>query len=77
MNSWEIIKGHLTQPYYKGGTFGRLMQINNASDLFIELRDNLTDSKEALDLFNADPEVTEALCSRGLEKELRDVGVIR
>ena len=77
MNSWEIIKEQMTRKEYAAGSFGRLMQVNDAADMLIALSDNLKDQDAALDLFNADEEVIKAASTRGMREKLRDTGVIR
>ncbi len=77
MNSWTIIKNHATLiGNYGPGTLGRMMQINGATDLFLLLKDSLTDREEAIAAFDADEEISTALQSRSMENALRDGGVL-
>ncbi len=75
-NSWLIIKTYFTKDSTEG-SFGYLRQLNNASDLFIQLTHNsLVDKEESIKCFNEDKEVMDAILARRGLDELKDAGVI-
>ncbi len=77
MTSWEIIKTQILQgkdPRSVGGT----IQLQQAAQVFMQLHDAelLKDAVAALEEFQADQEVRNALTSIGWVAELEKTGVI-
>ena len=75
MNSYEIIKQQLvTHPTI--GSVGRLVQLNQAGELFVSLEYCLIDWEEARKTFNADKEFLQAMLQRHNLQELKEAGVL-
>lgn len=69
MTTWHHIKTQCT----KGSTprtVRYLNQVNLANDVYMAIRNKLKDLKQADDAFNADTDVTEAICAR---RQLEDM----
>ena len=70
MSSWKIIKESLTKDTI-AGSVGYQNAINNASSLFIRLRETLIDKDSATDEFNYDSDVTHALLNKEFLESLK------
>ncbi len=74
-NSWEIIKSVLVKNS-RPQTMGRNIEINQCSDLFVELMNHLIDKNAAVQVFNDDSEVKDAIIARKGIEELRKAGIL-
>lgn len=64
MNSWEIIKKECRRETTREGSTGELVDVNQASKVYMALRHKIKDQEVADRAFNADELVAKALINR-------------
>lgn len=75
MNSWETIRYYFTKDF-NPGTFGYIQAMYKAGGLFILLLPWLNDEKTALDSFDSDPVLKEAILISPQIKEMIKEGIL-
>ena len=61
--AWEVIRKHLVDGHSTPGTVGRLISLQQARQLYMDLREHLDDLKRQDESFDADVELCNALLS--------------